>query len=198
MDERARAVAAAGLAEQIRAHVRERAFTVRCVAAYVARPDEPDTTPLLESWIAAGLRVLVPRVIDGGLLQWCDYIGRDHLARGAYGIAEPTGPAVGQGAPGLRDNDVDLLVLPALGVDDRGVRLGQGGGYFDRLLAELRPSATWPDLHPASALGRQGPEILALVYDDDVLPVGSIPTDPHDRGVDVVVTPTRTIRAVTN
>jgi 5-formyltetrahydrofolate cyclo-ligase len=198
MGDQARAAAAAGLADQVRAHVRQEALDVRCVAAYVAMPDEPDTGPLLESWLAAGLRVLVPRVMDGGLLEWCDYIGPDNLARGVYGIDEPTGPAAGQGAAGLRDNDVDLLVLPALGVDEGGVRLGQGGGYFDRLLAVLRPGATSSDLHPVSPLGHQGPEILALVYDDDVLPVGAIPTDPHDRGVDVVVTPTRTIRAVTN
>ena len=189
-----RATAAAALADRVLNHLRHKEPECHCVGAYVSRPAEPGTEPLLHALIAGGIRVLVPRVLPDGLLEWCDYIGPDNLVKGPLGIDEPMGPAAGEGALGLRENDVDLLVVPALAVDEAGVRLGQGGGYYDRLLADLRPRPSWPDLGPTSSQGHQGPEILALVYDDEVYPAGALPTDPHDRPVDLVATPTRLIR----
>ncbi len=58
-----------------------------------------------------------------------------------------------------------------------GRRLGVGGGWFDRALAFARPDAL----------------LVALVTDDDV--VDALPTEPHDRTIDVIVTPTRTLHA---
>lgn len=67
----------------------------------------------------------------------------------------------------------DLIVVPALAVDRHGIRLGQGGGSYDR------------------ALGRTAPQVrtVALVYDDEL--VDTVPREPHDLGVDAVITPER-------
>ncbi|WP_338402629.1 5-formyltetrahydrofolate cyclo-ligase [Micrococcus luteus] len=64
------------------------------------------------------------------------------------------------------------VVMPALAVAEDGMRLGQGGGYYDRFLAEL------PQAVPT----------VALVFEDELLPAGAIPAEPTDRPVDGVVT----------
>ncbi len=69
-----------------------------------------------------------------------------------------------------------VLVCPAVAVTLDGRRLGRGGGSYDRVLARVDRSAL----------------TVALLHDDEVL--DDLPTDPHDRAVDVVVTPTRTLR----
>lgn len=66
-----------------------------------------------------------------------------------------------------------VVVVPALAVDRQGRRLGQGGGSYDRALPR----------RAADAL------VVALVYDDEVLPPGAVPVGPHDVAVDAVVTP---------
>lgn len=64
------------------------------------------------------------------------------------------------------------VVMPALAVAEDGMRLGQGGGYYDRFLAELPRSVP----------------TVALVFEDELLPAGAIPAEPTDRPVDGVVT----------
>ena len=64
-----------------------------------------------------------------------------------------------------------MAVVPALAVAADGARLGRGGGYYDRALAHARPAAL----------------LLALVFDDEL--VDRLPTGPHDRRVDVVLSP---------
>ena len=70
----------------------------------------------------------------------------------------------------------DLVVCPAVAATVAGARLGRGGGSYDRVLGRLRPPTA----------------VVALLHDDEVVEV--VPVEPHDRGVDIVVTPTRTIR----
>ena len=65
----------------------------------------------------------------------------------------------------------DVVVVPALAVDRGGVRLGRGGGYYDRALRHVRPDA----------------RLVALVFDDEL--VDALPVEPHDRRVTAVVTP---------
>jgi len=70
-----------------------------------------------------------------------------------------------------------VLVCPAVAVTPDGRRLGRGGGSYDRVLARADP----------------GTLTVALLHNDEV--VDDLPSEPHDRSVDVVVTPTRTLRA---
>jgi len=80
----------------------------------------------------------------------------------------------GFGARLLLTEQVAVLLLPALAATPSGDRLGQGGGYYDRLLSEL----------PGVASG--GPLRVCLVGDDELRDV--LPTDAHDEPVDIVVT----------
>ncbi|WP_030169139.1 5-formyltetrahydrofolate cyclo-ligase [Spirillospora albida] len=137
------------------------------VAAYVSIGSEPDTRGLLFALWKRGTYVLLPQLLPDGDLDWASYEGPDSLAPGPRGLPEPTEPARGPEAVA----SADVVLVPALAVDRAGMRLGRGGGSYDR------------------ALARVGPAILtvALVYDADLVDV--LPGEAHDRPVRAVVTP---------
>ena len=97
------------------------------VFAFASLPDEPDTLPLLRAALAAGKRLYLPRVADR-VLETVPVQDLAGLVPGAYGICEPAGPAEAL-PPGT------LALVPCLAMDAHGVRLGRGGGYYDRFLA---------------------------------------------------------------
>ncbi|MGJ7442220.1 5-formyltetrahydrofolate cyclo-ligase [Aquipuribacter sp. MA13-6] len=164
------------------------------VAAYVSWTREPGTGPLRLRLAQLGHRVLLPWLEDDLDLDWVV----DDLA----GPADPTDPALPDLAlPGLTPPDpmrpegvrlgrgavadVDLVLVPALAVDGAGTRLGQGGGSYDRALARLRP---WVP-PPAGAPGNGRPLVLAVVHEEELLPAGELPREPHDVTVDGALTP---------
>ncbi|MGO1338355.1 MAG: 5-formyltetrahydrofolate cyclo-ligase, partial [Cellulosimicrobium funkei] len=100
-----------------------------CVATYAARPGEPGTSAMLERLAARGVRLLLP-VLGAGLQRdWAVYDGPADLQVRAPGRPpEPGTPTLGPEAIA----EADVVVAPALAVDSRGVRLGQGGGWYDR------------------------------------------------------------------
>jgi len=106
-----------------------RAAGARHVAAYLGVNEEIDTAPLLALLRRQGCRLYVPR-LAGERLRFAPLRGT--LRDNRYGIAEPAGAA--------RPPRLDLIVLPLVGFDAAGRRLGMGGGYYDRLLARPRPS----------------------------------------------------------
>ncbi|MBG6093651.1 5-formyltetrahydrofolate cyclo-ligase [Actinomadura viridis] len=137
------------------------------VAAYVSVGTEPDTRGLLFALWKRGAYVLLPRLLPDGDLDWASYEGPDSLAPGPRGLLEPTEPPRGVEAVA----SADVVLAPALAVDRKGVRLGRGGGSYDR------------------ALARVGPAILTvgLLYDGEL--VGELPAEAHDRHVRAAVTP---------
>ena len=163
-----RAAAARAIAEQCLTLLPEGPVGV---SAYLSLPTEPGTDPLLERLHARGDRVRVPR-IDGRRLEWVHLRPGSTLVPGPLGIREPVGPAetlhplVG----------LDVLFLPGLAVDVTGIRLGQGGGYYDSALEHV------------PAFDHGGPLRAILLFDDEVLP--SVPHDARDARVHCAVTPT--------
>lgn len=138
----------------------------RTFAAYVPEDTEPGYGRLPASFTRLGARVLLPVVPPGGgELTWAVDTGR--LAPGRFGLLEPVGPRLGPTAVGT----ADVLVVPALAVARDGIRLGRGGGYYDRVLTHAREDA----------------RIVVLAFDDEL--VDSLPAEPHDRRVTAVVTP---------
>ncbi|HLM03640.1 MAG TPA: 5-formyltetrahydrofolate cyclo-ligase [Blastococcus sp.] len=139
---------------------------VRAFAAYVPDETEPGHGRIPAAFTQLGARVLLPVVpTDGRELGWAVDTGR--LAPGRHGPLEPVGPRLGPTAIGT----ADVVVLPAVAVDRTGVRLGRGGGYYDRALQHVRPGAV----------------LVAVVFDDEFL--DELPVEPHDRRVTAVVTP---------
>lgn len=107
----------------------------RTVLAFAALPDEPDTRPILAQALADGKRLLLPRVTGDGTMDWVQIPDLALLQRGAYGIWEP--PA-GQPPVTPPEDDRTLALIPCLAVGPDGVRLGRGGGYYDRFLAHYK------------------------------------------------------------
>ncbi|WP_406283762.1 5-formyltetrahydrofolate cyclo-ligase [Embleya sp. NBC_00896] len=143
------------------------------VAAYVPVGSEPGSRELAEE-LAGGSarRVLLPVLLADNDLDWALYQGPASLVPAGRGLREPVGPRLGP--EGVREADV--LVVPGLAVDRRGMRLGRGGGSYDRALARV----------PAAAV------TVVLLYDDEV--VERVPAEPHDVPVDIAVTPAAVYR----
>lgn len=102
---------------------------------YVSLPDEPDTLPLLQRTLQEGKRLLLPRVTGPHTMNWVEISHLDLLQRGAYGIWEP--PA---GLPSVQPYTAPnaLALVPCLAASCDGVRLGRGGGYYDRFLEQYK------------------------------------------------------------
>ncbi|MDN5804744.1 MAG: 5-formyltetrahydrofolate cyclo-ligase [Microlunatus sp.] len=149
----------------------------RRLAAYLSTDDEPDSLRLVAWSRAHGLEVLLPVLTDGnggGLPSpaWASYPGPEALREGRSRILEPTGPVLPEDALAA----ADLMVVPGLAADAGGHRMGRGGGWYDRAREAWSELETW-----------------VLLNDDEVLEV--VPTAPWDLPVDVIVTPSRTLRA---
>lgn len=143
---------------------------VRSVAGYVPVGSEPGAGAALpEALREARIELLLPLFRANRELDWARYTGPDSLVAGPRGLREPP-PDAGLGLDAVAS--VELIVVPALAVGLDGGRLGRGAGCYDRALARV----------PA------GVPIVALVYDDDIMT--GVPTEPHDRPVTDVVTPT--------
>ena len=137
------------------------------VAAYWSIGAEPDTHGLLFALWKRGTYVLLPLLLPDGDLDWASYEGPDSLRPGPRGLMEPTEPVRGVTAV----CSADLVLVPALAVDHSGLRLGRGGGSYDRALARV---------------GAQVPTV-ALVYDTEL--VDRVPGGPHDQRVRMVARP---------
>lgn len=140
------------------------------VAAYVSVGAEPGTRPLLDALRARGLRVLLPVLLADNDLDWAEYAGPAALAPAGRGLLEPVGGRLGPEAV----TGAGLVLLPGLAVDRRGLRLGRGGGSYDRMLARLERAGARPVL-------------AVLLYEHELLE--RVPAEPHDRPVDLALTP---------
>jgi 5-formyltetrahydrofolate cyclo-ligase len=139
---------------------------VRTFAAFVPDPEEPGHGRVPAVFTRLGARVLLPVVPPQGReLTWAVDSGR--LAPGRFGLLEPVGPRLAPTAIGT----AEVVVVPAVAVARDGVRLGRGGGYYDRALRHARPGAV----------------LVAVVFDDEL--VDALPAEPHDHRVGAVVTP---------
>lgn len=137
------------------------------VAAYVPFGGEPGSTAMLDALRSAGARVLLPLTGPPGPLNWAEYTGPGGLRPARFGIPEPTGPHLSPAAVAW----ATTILVPALAVDRRGVRLGRGAGYYDRTLPEARPDA----------------RLIAVVRDEELL--DHLPEEPHDRRMGWALTP---------
>ncbi len=213
----ARAQIATHLLDALTTLARERPVRVRqtsplTVCIYLPLPSEPLPPRLAADLVDAGIRVLAPIATAGEPLDWC-VVDRDGLpdddglpgasgafVTGPFGLLEPTGPRLGPAA--IRGADV--VLTPALAVDSAGIRLGRGGGHYDRSLALMREAdgpAAAPDPsgpHAPRRL-RHGAEpennvisvsdarVIAVLFDGEI--VAELPREPHDVPVTDIVTP---------
>jgi 5-formyltetrahydrofolate cyclo-ligase len=138
----------------------------RELASYLALPDELDLDHLHQRWWADGRRIWFPRALPGGELRWHALTSPAPLRPGAFGIREPD-PALAPEAP--LPAGVTVLV-PGVAFAADGRRLGQGKGYYDRLLERAA-----------------GGGAFSIGVGFSCQRCDELPHEPHDRRVDAVV-----------
>ncbi len=136
-------------------------------AVYYSIGSEPGTHGLVYALWKRGTYVLLPVLRPDMDLDWASYEGPESLRPGPRGLTESAEPPRGVDSV----SRADLVIVPALAVDRRGVRLGRGGGSYDR------------------ALSRVGPQVptIALLYGPELL--DEVPAAPHDQRVRLVARP---------
>ncbi len=143
-----------------------------CLLLHRALPSEVATEEVFDAALARRQRVFAPRV-DGSRLTFLEIARETCWCRSTMGILEPeAGDALALGS--LRA----VLLLPGLAFDERGGRLGRGGGHYDRFLREAR---------------RHGGSIVAIATAFELQIVADVPRDAHDELVDGIVTEARII-----
>lgn len=135
------------------------------VLTYVSTAIEVDTLELIRRALAEGKRVAVPYCIPGKIdMLFCEIFSLDDLTPGSFGVLEPDP----EKQPVLREFSDSVCILPGLGFDLEGYRLGYGKGYYDRFLSK----------YPGTNLG--------VCYNVCLKPL--LPHGRYDRMVDVLVT----------
>jgi 5-formyltetrahydrofolate cyclo-ligase len=144
------------------------------VAVYLPFDREADTAALLLAADRRGVRIFVPVVVDlrHRRLRFHPLSGKTR--RGAFGISIPHG-APHRNPRWTAPRWFDLIVVPLVGVDGRGRRLGMGGGFYDRALAFRRARKSW-----------KGPRLVGLAF--DCQRVDSVFADTWDVRLDSLAT----------
>ena len=131
---------------------------------------EPRTMDWFDALLVTGKMIYLPRCLAEGRMEFRRYRGREHLELNRWSIPEPS-----LNCPLIRPQQIEFALIPALCYDRTGQRLGHGGGYYDRFLAEYTGAT--------AGLCR------------DLLLQQTVPTEPHDQPVDFVLTESLTIPA---
>ena len=143
------------------------------VFSYVSYRSEVDTRVLLEYCLEKGKQVFVPKVLDKEKMAFYAIRSLSQLEKGPMGIWEPKAacpPYRSEDCPGQK-----IMLLPGLAFDKKGGRLGYGGGYYDRYLADFGPCLT-----------------VALAYGCQIIP--SVPCGQTDIKTNVILTENAIIR----
>jgi 5-formyltetrahydrofolate cyclo-ligase len=143
------------------------------VMFFIAFGSEVNTKAMVEETIKRGKLALAPKampktreLIPSQIIDW-----EQDLAPGSYNIPEPREDKLRP----LEPEKIDLLIVPGVAFDQKGNRLGYGGGYYDRFFPLLKT----------------GTPLVALVFDLQILP--DVPVDEWDHRVDCIITDKRVI-----
>jgi 5-formyltetrahydrofolate cyclo-ligase len=129
---------------------------VKVVASYISFGNEPGTEIFNSTLLSRGVQLLLPHLLEDNSLEWIDSETDENLGISGISIAQ-------------------IAVVPALSVDESGMRIGRGGGSYDRA---LKLSSGWK---------------VCLLHDGEIFK-GDLPHEIHDQKVNAVVTPTKIIR----
>jgi 5-formyltetrahydrofolate cyclo-ligase len=138
--------------------------SAKVVVCYASLPEEVDLFPLLRRW--GSEKTLLLPVVNGDMLNLVPYGGDDMLQTAKFGVLEPVGESF---------NDlsaVNLVLVPGLGFDVRGGRMGFGRGFYDRLLSnpQMLTTPKW-----------------GIAFAEQIVP--EIVMEPHDVFLDAIDSP---------
>ncbi|HIZ76888.1 MAG TPA: 5-formyltetrahydrofolate cyclo-ligase [Firmicutes bacterium] len=153
--------------EKVCLYLEEYTNDERCktVMVYLPTGNETDIWPLIKKLLTQGKRIAAPLCVSPGVMVPCliDDLEKD-IAPGFYGIMAPIQRRE------IPLDEIDLIIIPGVGFDREGNRLGYGGGYYDRFLPRLRKNC----------------DKIAICYEfqmrDDLVP------EPHDFPIAIIIT----------
>ena len=142
-----------------------------CILFYISYGNEVFTHDMIKECLSKNRDVVVPvtdkenrRLILSKLGSW------DDLTRGAYNILEPKKEKIEE----VSIFEIDLIIVPGVGFDEQGCRIGHGVGYYDTLLRDSTNA-----LH------------IGLAFENQI--VEEVPIESHDMPMDRIVTEDRII-----
>lgn len=144
----------------------------QAIMLYLPIPQEVDTAEIaLHTW-RERKTILVPKINweQRHMLAMQIHSFDDGVVYGQFGLREP------DDGPVWPSEEIDLIIVPALAYDRSGGRLGRGGGFYDRFLAE-------PGVHATTC---------GLGFDEQL--VDNLPTARHDHPIDLLVTNKEVLR----
>ena len=130
------------------------------IALFVSFADEPETAKFIEQ-LSHHKRVVVPR-IEGEDMKFYDV--SKGLRKGAFGIMEPTATTP------IEPSEIDVMIIPGVAFTHSGARLGRGKGFYDKYLSHKGFRAY----------------TIGVCYPCQL--VEELPTEPHDKQLDLIVT----------
>lgn len=136
--------------------------------------NEPDPFPLLKAAPFSEVHFAFPRILDRfhRVMDFTIPMTKSDWGLGVYGLPEPR-----HELPGVKPDELDLLIVPGVAFGEEGERIGRGAGYYDRYLAAAR-----------------GALRVAFAYDFQVLRQ-DVPQEPWDARMDWIVTERRVIES---
>jgi 5-formyltetrahydrofolate cyclo-ligase len=143
----------------------------QCVAAFLSLPGEVQTDDIIHACWEQGSTVCVPYYILEKKfygMSLLDPAGPIKTHR--YNVREPENPKP------IDMSQIDLILIPAMAFDVHGVRLGHGGGHYDRLLLNIKGYR------------------LGLAFQEQI--VDSLPGEPHDENVNAILTEQKLIEVI--
>lgn len=141
----------------------------RTVMAYMACRGELSLEAVIRDALATGKTLLLPRCESPGVMTARRIHDMDDLVPGAYGLPEPE-----EDCEIVQPQDIDLILVPGVAFDRMGHRLGQGGGYYDRMLRESRA--------------------LRVGVCHDFALLDCVPCEAHDVNMNMIITPDGSVR----
>ena len=142
--------------------------SAKTIASYISYGDEPATKDLNEEILRNNKKLVLPRMLKDKNLEWIIWNGDQSKLVKAGKILEPVGEA-------MESDEIDIVIVPTLHATREGHRLGQGGGSYDRALANI---SAWR---------------IGLIYSGE-LTVEPVPVEAHDIKLSAVATPDLIVR----
>lgn len=115
-----------------RLYVQPEWVNARTVAVTLSQAFEINTAPLILHARHKGKQVLIPRTLPNRQMEFVDFNEDTNLVQSKFGVLEPENGKV------VSPANIDLIVVPGVAFTKHGKRLGFGGGYYDRYLADYK------------------------------------------------------------
>lgn len=143
----------------------------RCIASYHSFSGEIDTVEINKALRLAGHHMALPVIHpeEKGLMDFYSYEKPEDLILNRFKIPEPVVSEENL----VKPHKLEVVIVPLVGFNEKGERLGMGGGYYDRMLKKISCECL----------------TLGLAYDFQLIP--EIKSQPWDMPLDEVITPTK-------